>query len=138
VLFPFGHGLSYTLFQVYGASVLGTIATGGDGDHGSVRVTASVTNTGDRAGAETIQVNVAPPAGKVDRQPKTLVGLEKEQVRQGETKQASLEFGREAAVFWDEELVMTGGSGRSRRGRKGSSLRPARILTTSRRSWCFT
>lgn len=57
-LFPFGHGLSYTTFEVSGLEV--EKSTSQTNDHVSVRV--KVTNTGSRSGAEVVQVYVTPAA----------------------------------------------------------------------------
>ena len=55
-LFPFGHGLGYTTFAFGEAAVEGRIEDG-------VTVSVDVTNTGDRAGSEVVQVYVEPPPG---------------------------------------------------------------------------
>ncbi|MDJ1371907.1 beta-glucosidase [Gulosibacter molinativorax] len=69
-LFGFGYGLSYTTFDVANVKVdaLGGVRS-------RVTVTATVTNTGDRAGAEVVQVYVGIPAD--GQPPKRLVGFRK-------------------------------------------------------------
>ena len=58
VRFPFGHGLSYTTFEI-GAPTLSRAEGGGAGE---VTLTVPVTNTGSRRGSEVVQCYVAPPA----------------------------------------------------------------------------
>lgn len=71
-LYPFGHGLSYTSFRYDSLKV-----TGGR----NLTVTFSVTNTGDRAGADVPQVYVRSP-GKAKR----LIGWSKPMLAPGETR----------------------------------------------------
>jgi len=56
VRYPFGHGLSYATFE-YGVTTAEVL----DADAGTVLVTCTVTNTGERPGAEVVQAYVAPP-----------------------------------------------------------------------------
>lgn len=98
VLFPFGYGLSYSDFEISAATVSGGLESSGD----RVIVTASVKNTSARAGAEAVQVYLAPPAGSIDRPVKSLVGFDKIFLQPGETSQVSITFARDAAAFWDE------------------------------------
>ena len=69
-LFGFGFGLSYTTFEVADVEV-----TAPSGAAAPVTVTASVTNTGSRAGAEVVQVYLGIPAE--GQPPKRLVGFQK-------------------------------------------------------------
>ena len=61
VAFPFGHGLSYTTFQYSGMSVQY------DAVRAQFEVSVTVTNTGDRAGKETVQVYFQSPYTDYDR-----------------------------------------------------------------------
>lgn len=65
VAFPFGHGLSYTTFQYSGLSVSGRT------------VSCTVTNTGERTGAEVVQLYVGDPAAHVRRPARELKGFAK-------------------------------------------------------------
>ena len=76
--YPFGHGLSYTSFA-YGDLE----ATGGD----TVTATFTVTNTGDRAGADVPQLYLTDAAG--DRR-RRLLGFQRVELQPGETQQVSL------------------------------------------------
>lgn len=83
-LFPFGYGLSYTTFQL---SDVGLSAWSIDRSS-SFNVSATVTNTGDRAGAEVVQVYVGIP---VDGQPpKRLVGFQKVFLDPGESQTVTI------------------------------------------------
>jgi len=77
-LFPFGFGLSYTTFQTEITEV--TL------DGSRLTVMASVTNTGDCAGKEVVQVYVSVPQGKLDHPLRELAGFAKTPLLQpGET-----------------------------------------------------
>ncbi|KAI8649153.1 Beta-glucosidase [Fusarium keratoplasticum] len=103
VLFPFGFGLSYSTFEVSGTALSGTLS---EADANSeVTITASVHNTGDRAGSEVVQVYLAPPQGGEDkgRPPKALVAFDKIHLGPGEKRELQLSFKRDGAAFWSEE-----------------------------------
>jgi beta-glucosidase len=92
--FPFGHGLSYTTFDYSGLSV----KPDGDG----VNVRFAVKNTGARAGAETAQVYVRPPAGPVARPAHELKGFQKIFLQPGESQTVTLKLDRQAFAYFDE------------------------------------
>jgi len=83
-LFGFGFGLSYTTFSIGDVAVTGTES---DGTRPIV-VEASVTNTGDVAGAEVVQVYLGVPSPK--QPPKRLVGFAKVRLEPGETKHVTI------------------------------------------------
>nr|ABI94090.1 beta-glucosidase [uncultured bacterium] len=68
-LYPFGFGRSYTTFQITPAAL--------ELDGLTVRVKATVKNTGDRAGKEVVQVYVSTPAGHLPVAYQSLVGFAK-------------------------------------------------------------
>jgi len=80
VLFPFGHGLSYTTYEYSGLKVTPGKET---------TVTFTVKNTGKRAGAEVAQVYAALPAAAAEP-PKRLVGWSKVQLNPGQSKQVTI------------------------------------------------
>jgi beta-glucosidase len=97
VRFAFGHGLSYTRFEL-GAPLL----EGGDLARGEpLRVGVSVTNTGSRRGAEVVQCYVAPPAGRLFRPDRELRAFEKVWLDPGESARVTLELGLRAFAYWD-------------------------------------
>jgi beta-xylosidase len=69
--FPFGHGLSYTTFEWNGLAVEGPSTVAVDG---SVKASITVTNTGDRAGVELVQLYLHDPVASVVRPVQRLVG----------------------------------------------------------------
>jgi beta-glucosidase len=81
VLFPFGYGLSYTTYSYSNLKV-----TPGK----NPRVTFTVTNTGDRAGAEVAEVYASLPPGAAEP-PKRLVGWSKVKLKAGESKDVVVE-----------------------------------------------
>jgi beta-glucosidase len=97
VLFPFGHGLSYTTFEFEGLEVLEK--------DGKVVVGVTVKNTGTVKGAEVVQVYVAPKqAAKVNRPRKELKGFAKVELGPGESKKVTVDIETKyAASYWDEE-----------------------------------
>jgi beta-glucosidase len=84
VLFPFGYGLSYTTYEYSGFKV-----TPGE----KVRVTFTVKNAGNRAGAEVAQVYATLPAS-AGEPPKRLVGWSKVQLNAGESKDVTVDVAR--------------------------------------------
>jgi beta-glucosidase len=92
--FPFGHGLSYTTFALGDAvHVLR--------DDDGVTVGIDVTNTGERAGAEVVQVYVAPPTSGVARPDRELKGFTKVHLQPHETKRISIALHTRAFAYYD-------------------------------------
>ena len=98
-LFPFGFGLSYTTFE-YGEVTLSaeTLEPGG-----TLAVRVPVTNSGERAGQETLQLYVRDPQASVERPGKELKGFVKVALEPGETKVATLHLNMRALAYFDEE-----------------------------------
>jgi beta-glucosidase len=98
VSYPFGHGLSYTTFAIDDVAVAvdGSVA---DGDL-AVRVTATVTNTGDVAGAEVVQVYVGDDEASVARPKRELKGAAKVWLAPGEQQQVTVALDERAFAFW--------------------------------------
>ena len=85
--FPFGHGLSYTSFEW----------TDVTGDGLSVGVT--VTNTGDRDGAEVVQLYLHDPVAQVARPVQKLIGFAKVWLAPGESRRVEFDVPPEATAF---------------------------------------
>ena len=78
--FPFGHGLSYTTFEVVGLALdRHDIAT-----DGTVTASVTVANTGDRAGQTVAQLYAADPVAQVTRPVQQLVGYSRVSLEPGE------------------------------------------------------
>jgi beta-glucosidase len=95
-LFPFGHGLSYTTFE-YGQLEIPAEVAWGD----RVTVSVTVTNTGQRAGKEVVQIYVSDPESSLARPPKELKRFEKVSLRPGERKTVTFELDDRALAFYD-------------------------------------
>lgn len=91
--FAFGCGLSYTTFDWAGIEVTGS------GTDRNVAVT--VTNTGDRAGSDVVQVYVRGPYGGVPRPYQELRGFAKVHLAPGESDTVTISLGRRAFAVWD-------------------------------------
>jgi beta-glucosidase len=96
-LYPFGFGLSYTTFRY---ANLKTSAPQVAKD-GNVTVTVDVTNTGDRAGDEVVQLYVKHLASKVERPGKELKGFQRVALKPGETKTVSIPLNSADLAYWD-------------------------------------
>jgi beta-glucosidase len=66
-----------------------------------------VTNTGQAAGAETVQVYVGDPAA-AGEPPKQLKGFRKVRLRPGQTRQVSMPLDRDAFAHWDSPSQLPG------------------------------
>ena len=97
-LFPFGFGLSYTTFRLANLRVA-------PGRGRSVTVTADVTNTGPRAGAEVVQVYVGAPAS-TGEPPEQLKAFRRVRLAPSETASVAFTLGASAFAQWNPD---TGG-----------------------------
>jgi len=97
--FSFGHGLSYTSFSVTDIKLSAKQLKPGE----SLTVTAQVTNIGDVAGAEVVQLYLHDTKASVDRPAKELKGFDKVYLRPGETKQVKMMLNQRDLSFWDTQ-----------------------------------
>ena len=97
-LFAFGHGLSYTTFQL-GNPVSNKKQLTADE---KISFTVSVTNTGSRAGSETVQLYISDKKASVDRPLKELKAFQKVFLQPGESRDVTLTIGRDALSFYDD------------------------------------
>lgn len=100
VLFPFGHGLSYTTFE-YSNMI---VSKDSIKDIDTLTITVDVTNTGNMAGKEVVQLYVAPKNSKVIRPVKELKGFEKVSLEVGETKAVSFTLNKRAFAYWNVDI----------------------------------
>lgn len=98
-LFPFGHGLSYTSFRYSGLQVNKRKLV----DNETVTVTVDITNTGQRAGKEIVQLYVRDMEASVARPLQELRGFEKIYLLPGEQKKVSFELGKRAFAYYAPE-----------------------------------
>ena len=97
-LFAFGHGLSYTTFKLGKLSADKAQMTVDD----RMTFTINVTNTGQLAGAETVQLYISDKVASVDRPVKELKAFQKVFLQPGESRDVTLTIGRDALSFYDE------------------------------------
>ncbi|MFD1616151.1 beta-glucosidase BglX [Gelatiniphilus marinus] len=95
-LYPFGFGLSYTTFS-YGDLQLDKNEIKASGD---IKVSVNVTNTGDRAGEEVVQLYIRDLVGSFVRPVKELKGFEKIMLNPGETKTVSFTINEKTLQFY--------------------------------------
>lgn len=100
-LFPFGHGLSYTHFA-YGPIRLDAerMEPGAE-----LTVALDVTNVGERAGQEVVQLYARDEAASVARPEKELKAFAKLSLQPGETQTATLRLGMRSLAWFDEEAA---------------------------------
>lgn len=100
VLFPFGHGLSYTTFKYDNL----TVDKDGLTDEDTLTVSVEVTNIGNIAGKEVVQLYVSPKESKVIRPIRELKAFDKVHLEAGETKIVQFELGKRAFAYWNTEI----------------------------------
>jgi beta-glucosidase len=100
--FCFGHGLSTTTFD-WGTPELsaGTVDVDALTADAGVEVRLTVTNTGERAGAEVVQVYVADPVSALRRPPQELRGFAKVHLEPGASAPVVVPLARRAFAAWD-------------------------------------
>ena len=96
--FAFGHGLSYTTFELSSLRASGDLS----GENGTMTFTVNVKNTGSREGAEVVQLYVHDDKASVERPYKELKGFAKVNLKPGESKDVEISIDRRALSFWDE------------------------------------
>ena len=98
VRWPFGHGLSYTAFTYSDLWVDGR------------SVTLTVTNTGERAGAEVVQLYIAPPQGGIHRPLRELKAFTKVFLQPREGRTVTFTLDERSFALWQEGWKVPGGT----------------------------
>ena len=98
-LYAFGHGLSYTTFDLGKATADRSAVNAGE----SLTVSVPVTNTGKVAGAEVVQLYITDPKCTVMRPAKELKGFSKVFLQPGETKTVTFTVSPEDLSYFDAE-----------------------------------
>ena len=98
-MFPFGHGLSYTSFDYKDIKV----TTPPAGSDELLNVSLTVTNTGDVAGAEVVQLYIEDIESSVERPKKELKGFQKISLQPGESGTVTIPVTQRDLAFWDVE-----------------------------------
>ncbi|CAL9479012.1 Beta-xylosidase [Streptomyces sp. enrichment culture] len=144
-LYPFGHGRSYTTFSWEDV-------TGGSpeiGTDGSYDLSVTVRNTGDRAGAEVVQLYLHDPVARVTRPDVRLVGYQRLALEPGEAARVTFRFPADLSAFTDRtgRRVVEPGALQLRLAASSADVRhtadltltgPERVLGPERRLRCET
>ena len=100
VRWAFGHGLSYTTFKIDNLKLSsGTIT-----DNSEIEVFVDVTNTGNMAGKEVVQLYVSDHTGTSGRPVKELKGFKKVSLNPGETKTVSITIDSRSLAYWNSDM----------------------------------
>lgn len=97
-LFAFGHGLSYTTFEYSDATINRKAIFHG----GSAVVSVKVRNTGDRDGAEVVQLYISDTQSSVDRPEKELKDFTKVFLKAGQSTTVKFRISEDQLKFFDE------------------------------------
>lgn len=92
-LFPFGYGLSYTTFGFSGPRFLA-------GPSGQLSLQVSVRDTGERAGADVVQLYVGDPATSAEA-PDQLKGFQRVELQPGQTSTVRFSLDARDLAYWD-------------------------------------
>jgi beta-glucosidase len=99
-LFAFGHGLSYTEFSYSDLQVTPTEVDADD----TVSIRLTITNSGDRAGDEVVQLYVGDPVASVTRPVKALKGFKRVHLEAGASKTLNFHLPVAHLAFYDREM----------------------------------
>ncbi len=98
--YPFGYGLSYTNFAYSNISLDKNIMAATE----KISATITITNTGNFAGEETVQLYIRDMVGSVIRPVKELKGFQKVFLQKGESKNVSFTFSTADLRFYNDQL----------------------------------
>jgi beta-glucosidase len=93
--FPFGYGLSYTTFDLSNMKI--------DKSGSDVKVTVDVKNTGQRAGAEVVQIYVGEQSCPLPRPTRELKGFNKVVLDPGQTKSVEIMLPHDSFAYWSPD-----------------------------------
>jgi beta-glucosidase len=96
-LYPFGHGLSYTSFAYKNLRASAPSLAMKD----TLDVLVDVTNTGQRAGSEVVQLYVQHMGSKVPRPREDLRGYRRVELAPGETRTVAMPLSARSLAYWD-------------------------------------
>lgn len=99
-LFPFGHGLSYTVFACSDLKLDKTEMKDSD----TLRVCVVVSNTGEWMGKALVQLYVAPPRQEIIRPVRELKGFEKIELAPGESREICFSLSKKDFAHWAEKV----------------------------------
>lgn len=97
-LYSFGHGLSYATFRYTNVRVSASTLAASD----TITVSADITNSGNRAGDEVVQLYVRHLGSKVARPKRDLRGYQRITLAPGQTKTVAFKLPASSLAYWDE------------------------------------
>ena len=100
LLFPFGHGMSYTSFDFSDLRLSAEYIT----DQETLTATVRVTNTGKRAGKTVVQLYVGDCESSVFRPVRELKGFDKICLEPGESRDVSFTLDKRSFAYWNTEI----------------------------------
>lgn len=100
VLFPFGHGLSYSKFSYGDISLSSTNI----GENDELTVSVDVTNISDVDGKEIVQLYIAPPESKIYKPIRQLAAFKKVYIQRGETRTVQFKIGKRAFAYYNVQI----------------------------------
>ncbi|WP_180686308.1 beta-xylosidase/alpha-l-arabinosidase [Streptomyces gossypiisoli] len=144
-LYPFGHGRSYTTFA-WEDMTDGTPEIPTDG---SYDLSVTVRNTGDRTGAEVVQLYLHDPVASVTRPDVRLIGYRRLELEPGQSRRVTFHFHADLSSFTDRtgDRIVEPGALELRLAASSADVRhtapvrlagPARVLGRDRRLLCPT
>ncbi|MFF7891215.1 glycoside hydrolase family 3 N-terminal domain-containing protein [Streptomyces sp. NPDC007907] len=145
-LYAFGHGGSYTSFTWEDGTPADPAGIDTDGSHD---VSVTVRNTGDRAGAEVVQLYLHDPVASVTRPDVRLIGYRRLELSPGEAARVTFRFHTDLSAFTDRsgrrivepgtlELRLAASSTDVRHTTRLNLTGPVRVLGRDRRLRCET
>ncbi|MCR6652972.1 MAG: glycoside hydrolase family 3 C-terminal domain-containing protein [Cellvibrionaceae bacterium] len=96
-LFPFGHGISYTQFELSNLKLPAKVSASSE----TTPINLTVRNLGKKAGAEVVQLYLHDVQASVERPEKELKGFQKVFLQPGEAKEITLHLSQRDLAFWD-------------------------------------
>jgi beta-glucosidase len=100
-LYPFGYGLSYTTFDYSNIKLNKSQLKGND----TLKASVTLTNTGDRAGEEVLQLYIADPVATISRPVKELKNFKKVMLQPGEKQEVTFNVTPDDLKFYNSDLV---------------------------------
>ncbi len=124
-LFPFGHGLSYTTFEVSEPRLVKASIAIGE----TAQVEIDVANTGSRLGDEVVQLYIRDDVSSVPRPVLELRGFERVTLKPGERKTVRFALTSDALAFWgaDMDFVVEPGTFTISAGPSSASLKSTKL-----------
>lgn len=106
-LLPFGYGLSYTTFSYSNARLSAEILN----SEQAITLSVNITNTGNAAGEEVVQLYIRDIAGEIVRPLKELKAFKKIKLMPNETKEVTFTITEEQLRYFHEDLQFTSDPG---------------------------